>query len=339
MFQCSHGRFCNRRKKSANSRDQFATLKDNRTTLEEFDMTNKSNQIVNNNIPFVVYFGWSEKKADDEIAAHIDAYMSCGKSSFTLTGDMMRELLDHPERVETVLDIFRSRGASCRCAHSDWGEGNELSLPFEGDRKRMIERTTRMLELAAMFGADTCAFHAETWSNDSFRPRTREQWRDYINGGLEKLLPAAEKYRVVIALENIWSQMSMPDELNGFLERFNSPWLGLCFDIGHANVVSASGSRSCSWMPWTCKDFGEVPWSDTILDEMLPNIVTCHLHDNATDTDSHDIPGRGSIDWKTSMQKLMTSAPRLLSLQHEVSPSHGYSAETILAAFAKVGIV
>lgn len=302
-------------------------------------MTDKSSPKVNKDIPFVGYFGWSEKKAEDEIASQIDAYMSCGKSLFTLTSDMMRELLDHPERVETILDIFRSRGASCRCAHADWGEGNELSLPFEGDRKRMIERAARMLELAAMFGADTCAFHAETWSNDRFRPRTCGQWRDYINDGLEKLLPSAEKHGVVIALENIWSQISMPKELNGFVERFHSPWLGLCFDSGHANVVSASGSRSCNWMPWACKDFGEVPWSDTILDEMLPNIVTCHLHDNATDTDSHDIPGHGSIDWKTTMQKLMTSAPRLRSLQHEVSSSFGYPAETILAAFAEIGIV
>ena len=302
-------------------------------------MADPNVKIINHNIPFIAYFGLSEKKTDAEIAARIEDYQSCGKSFFTLTGDMMRELLDHPERVGTVLDIFKNRGASCRCAHSDWGEGNELSLPFEGDRKHMIERTTRMLELAAMFGADTCAFHAETWSNDSFRPRTREQWRAYIDDGLEKLLPFAEKYRVVIALENIWSQMSMPDELNGFVERFDSPWLGLCFDIGHANVLSASGSRSCGWMPWACKDFGGIPWSDTILDEMLPNIVTCHLHDNATDTDSHDIPGHGSIDWETSMQKLMTSAPRLLSLQHEVSGSFGYSAGTVLEAFAKVGIV
>ena len=301
-------------------------------------MINSNRNTINGKIPFAAYFSLSKEKTDAEIIAHIEDYQSCGKDLFTLSSDLMRELLDHPERVETVLGIYKSRGASCRCAHSDWGEGNELSLPFEGDRKRMIERTTRTLELSAMFGADTCAFHAETWSNDTFRPRTREQWRAYIDDGLEKLLPAAEKYKVVIALENIWSQMSMPDELNGFVERFKSPWLGLCFDIGHANVVSASGTRSCNWMPWACKDFGEVPWSDTILDEMLPNIVTCHLHDNATDTDSHDIPGHGNIDWKTSMQKLMTSAPRLLSLQHEVSIAFGYSARTILDAFAKVGI-
>ena len=293
---------------------------------------------VNGDIPFVAYFGLAEEKTNAEIASQIEDYQSCGKNVFTLTSDLMIELLNHPERTEAVLGIFKSHGATCRCAHSDWGEGNELSLPFEGDRKRMIERCSRMLELSAMFGADTCAFHAETWSNDSFRPRTREQWRSYIDDALEKLVPVAEKYKVVIALENIWSQMSMPDELNGFVERFKSPYLGLCFDIGHANVCSASGTRSCGWMPWACKDFGEVPWSDTILDEMIPNIVTCHLHDNATDTDSHDIPGHGNIDWATGMRKIMT-APRLVSLQHEVAYTFGYNAQTILDAFAAVGIL
>ena len=292
---------------------------------------------VNGDIPFVVYFGLSEEKTDAEIAAHIEDYQSCGKNQFTLAADLMRELLDNEGRVDTVLGIYQSHGAVCRCAHSDWGEGNEISLPFEGDRKRMLERCSRMLELTAMFGGDTCAFHAETWSNDSFRPRTREQWRSYIDASLEVLLPVAERCKVVIALENIWSQMAMPDELCGFQERFPSPYLGFCFDIGHANVLSASGSRSCSWMPWACKDFGEIPWQDGILDRMLPNIVTCHLHDNATDTDSHDIPGHGNIDWKGNMQKIMT-APRLLSLQHEVAQSFNYPARTIIDAFAAVGI-
>ena len=300
-------------------------------------MANENAKIINGDIPFVGYLGLSEKWTEAEIVARIEDYQSCGKSLFTLSADLMRELLDHPERTETILKIFQSRGAICRCAHSDWGEGNEISLPFDGDRKRMLERNARILELTALFGGDTCAFHAETWSNDSFRPRTREQWRSYIDDSLEKLLPVAERCKVVIALENIWSQMSMPDELNGFVARFNSPWLGLCFDIGHANVCAASGTRSCGWMPWACKDFGEVPWSDTILDEMLPNIVTCHLHDNATDTDSHDIPGHGNIDWATGMRKIMTS-PRLVSLQHEVAHSFGYSAKTILDAFAAVGI-
>ncbi len=292
---------------------------------------------INGDIPFVAYFSLSEKKTDAEIAAHIEDYMACGKNLFTLSSDLMQELLDHPERVAGIKSIYVQHGAICRCAHSTWGEGNELSLPFEGDRKRMLRLAERQLELAAMFGADTCAFHAETWSNDSLRPRTAEQWCSYIDDALERLLPIAERYQVVIALENIWSQMSMPKELCGFVERFNSPYLGLCFDIGHANVLAASGTKSCGWMPWACKDFGEIPWNDNILEEMLPHIVTAHLHDNATDTDSHDIPGHGNINWAGKMAKLMT-APRLRSLQHEVAQSFNYDAKTILDAFAAKGL-
>ncbi|MBP5638850.1 MAG: sugar phosphate isomerase/epimerase [Victivallales bacterium] len=294
-------------------------------------------QSINGNIPFVVYFSLSEEKTDAEIAEHIEDYMGWGKNQFTLSSDLMQELIDHEERVKAVKGIYEKHGATCRCAHSTWGEGNELSLPFDGDRKRMLRLAERQLELAATFGADTCAFHAETWSNDSLRPHTAEQWRSYINDSLEKLLPIAERYNVIIALENIWSQMAMPEELCGFVERFNSSYLGLCFDIGHANVLAASGTRSCSWMPWACKDFGTIPWDDDVLDKMLPHIVTAHLHDNATDTDSHDIPGHGNIDWETNMTKLM-KAPRLRSLQHEIAQSFHYPAKTILDAFAAKGI-
>lgn len=286
-------------------------------------------------IPFVAYFSLEDEWNEAKIAAHIKDYLSCGQSLLTLSSDMMRELLDHPKHVAPLKKLFDSYGVSCRCAHADWGEGVELALPFDGDRQRMLDRTTRMLELTAQFGGDTCAFHAEPWSNDSFRPRTPDQWRSYVDDALEHLVPVAERCGVILALENIWTPLAMPDELNGFTQRFPSPFLGLCFDVGHANVMSASGTRSCSWLPWACKDYPEIIFDDDILDKMLPNIVTAHLHDNASDTDSHDIPGHGTIKWKAVMSKLKT-APRLRSLQHEVSQSFHYSARTIMDAFAAV---
>ena len=288
---------------------------------------------MNQNPPFVGYFSLPENdKSDSQIVKGLEDNLSCGQSLLTLSSDLMHELLEHPERVSSVKKLYTERGATCRCAHSDWGEGNEMSLPFEGDRKRMIELTKRTLELTAEFGGDTCAFHAETWSNESLRPRTLDQWRSYIDDALEAVLPVAERCGVIIALENIWTEIASPEELNGFVERFKTPWLGLCFDAGHANVMSASGKRCCGWLPWACRDTGVIPFDDHILDKMLPNIVTVHLHDNASDTDSHDIPGHGNIDWKTVMGKLKT-APRLRSYQHEVSISFGYSARTILDAF------
>ena len=102
------------------------------------------------NPPFVGYFSLPENdKSDRQIVKSLEDNLSCGQSLLTLSSDLMHELLEHPERVSTVKKLYTEHGASCRCAHSDWGEGNEMSLPFEGDRKRMIERVKRTLELTA----------------------------------------------------------------------------------------------------------------------------------------------------------------------------------------------
>ena len=91
--------------------------------------------------PFVGYFSLPENdKSDRQSVKGLEDNLSCGQSLLTLSSDLMHELLEHPERVSSVKKLYTERGASCRCAHSDWGEGNEMSLPFEGDRKRMIER-------------------------------------------------------------------------------------------------------------------------------------------------------------------------------------------------------
>ena len=75
-------------------------------------------QSINNDIPFVVYFSLSDNKSDAEIAEHIEEYMVCDKSLFTLSSDLMQELIDHDKRVETIKGIYDQHGASCRCAHS-----------------------------------------------------------------------------------------------------------------------------------------------------------------------------------------------------------------------------
>lgn len=287
-------------------------------------------------IPFVSYIGFEQEITEELLAAKIEEYLACGQRLFTLTSNMMTELIDHEEHVKPFKDVFAKYGVSCLCAHGEWNEGKEISLPFDGDRKCMLERVKRSIELTAEFGGKVIALHAENWSNDNFRPRTLEQWQSYINDGLEKMLPVAEKNNVILCLENIWSQLSMPDVLNGFIRRFPSTFLGLCYDAGHANVLKATGTRACSWMPWACNDFGCVPWNDNILDQMLPNIVMTHLHDNATDTDSHDLPGHGNIDWNTVVSKL-ADAPRLIANQDEVSTQFHYSARTVLDAFAKIG--
>lgn len=50
---------------------------------------------------------------------------------------------------------------------------------------------------------------------------------------IEKLLPLAERFSVRLAVENHGGISSNPHFLVGLVEKFNSPFLGLCADFGH----------------------------------------------------------------------------------------------------------
>ena len=70
---------------------------------------------------------------------------------------------------------------------------------------------------------------------------------------------------------------------------------------------------------WKTKLNMEPQWDDKILEKMLPHVVTCHIHDNKGDTDSHRIPGWGNVDWQ-HITGLLKQAPRLKCIQSEVLP-------------------
>ena len=287
-----------------------------------------------NDVVFVDYFSF-ENITLERMRPRLEELAENGVRLISLSGNMMKRLADHPEDVPAMHRLLDEFGITCHDAHGLWRDGEELTLPFEGDRKRMISRVARTLELAAEFGGRTLTIHTTTWANSTFEARPLEQWREYIADGLEHLIPVAERLGVCIAMENIWGPCDTPLELAACAKRFDSPYLGLCYDAGHANVMSASGVRTWACLPWIWEKYGEVQWFDNALDIMLPYVVTAHLHDNKTDEDSHDMPGRGTIDWQNMVPKLL-SAPRLISVQSEVSTAHGYSVREIRESFKAV---
>ncbi len=285
-------------------------------------------------VVFVDYFSY-ENITLERMRPRLEELASNGVRLISLSGDMMKRLADHPEDVPAMHRLLNEFGITCHDAHGLWRDGEELTLPFEGDRKRMISRVARTLELAAEFGCRTLTIHTTTWANSTFKPRPLEQWREYIADGLEHLIPVAKRLGVCIAMENIWGPCDTPLELAAYARQFDSPFFGLCYDAGHAHVMSASGVRTWGCLPWIWDGYGEVQWFDNALDIMLPYVVTAHLHDNLTDADSHELPGKGTIDWHAMVPKLF-SAPRLISVQSEVSTALGYSVRQIRDAFKAV---
>ena len=71
------------------------------------------------------------------------------------------------------------------------------------------------------------------------------------------------------------------------LEKFNSPYLGVCFDTGHANLT------------------GRFKEEFLILKD---KIFTFHIHDNDGKSDSHLALGEGNIQWEKILKLLPKNA-------------------------------
>jgi sugar phosphate isomerase/epimerase len=104
---------------------------------------------------------------------------------------------------------------------------------------------------------------------------------------------------VRILLENIPNELSTPDKLVEFIHTAHFEDVGICFDFGHAHMLSSVAEA---------------------FEIVKPHVRSTHVHDNAKDKDSHLWPGQGSINWKEAME-LLRSAPNtpplLLEIEHD----------------------
>jgi sugar phosphate isomerase/epimerase len=110
---------------------------------------------------------------------------------------------------------------------------------------------------------------------------------------LEHLRAFARPLGVTLLVENTPNDLATPERLKELLKALHYPDLGVCFDTGHAHLMSSVHQA-----------FG-------VLED---RICSTHVHDNRRDRDSHLWPGEGNIDWAQTMQSLRRAAqsPALL---------------------------
>ena len=155
-----------------------------------------------------------------------------------------------------------------------------------------------------------------------------------MRDAIEKLLPEAEKCNIIICIENSMSRAACPRRVVQLKSEFDSPYLGLCYDSGHAHQLDAARDLSDSVIHkfWQTVGVATPEWDDQTLERMLPDIVNCHLHDNDGSEDSHRIPGNGTINWNKIMP-LLKRAPKLQVIQCEVLRRPGETAVEICQKF------
>lgn len=200
--------------------------------------------------------------------------------------------------------------------HAPWGPGHDITITDTVRRPYMIAEHQTLLQLAGDLGVPTYTVHPH--AGFVATERNDEQLHRNAVEALEQLLPWAEKSRVAIAIENNFTPTTTAERLLAMMAPFSSPWLGLCYDSGHAHILESAPGKSFSDIApighWALYPHEFIEGQ---LELMAPELVTCHLHDNNGLSDAHLTPGLGTIDWSRVMG-VISKSPRMMEMHCEV---------------------
>jgi sugar phosphate isomerase/epimerase len=119
--------------------------------------------------------------------------------------------------------------------------------PDPAERQRAIDHTTHCIELASRLGISCIRLNSGRWGTiESFDElmkvkgeepplpgHTDDEAFRWCIESINDCLPTAEKYGVILALENHWGLTTDPDHLLRIYKAVDSPWLGINMDTGN----------------------------------------------------------------------------------------------------------
>ena len=252
----------------------------------------------------------------------LDGLVRGGAQAIEIFG--ARQHLDYVNRkqhVREIADWFRTSGVPLHSVHSpmytDYEMGRTGTPPVNiaaTDRAQRVEamdEIKRALELAEQIPFRFLVQHIGT-GDESFSEKKLEAAMTSV----EHLRAFAKPLGVRILLENIPNELSTPDRLVEFIQITHFDDIGICFDVGHAHIMSTV---------------------EQAFETMKAHIRSTHVHDNGKDRDSHLWPGNGSIDWKQTME-LLRSAPHTPPLLLEIEADEKVNpVEKMKETFEKFG--
>lgn len=177
----------------------------------------------------------------------------------------------------------------------DAKEGKWISISSrkEEERQKTLGEIKEVMDVMCVFGADIMALHCGLKINREGNDPPKAFYKS-----IDELLNHAEKKRVRIALENAPNEYSTTQKILGIVKEYDSKSLGLCLDLGHANVIE-----------------------DPVLaiKTASGHILSIHASDNDGTEDSHHAPFFGNIKWKKVREALALAGydgPFILELRN-----------------------
>jgi len=198
--------------------------------------------------------------------------------------------LNAPEQklLETKKTL-ESAGIQIHSVHAPFGNKDNLIALDSKVRKQAIQRHKKLLSQLSIAGVGIMVFHIGTVENE----RHESSAFSIAAESLSSLAKAAEKYQVILALENTPIGNAFPrglctdsQILLKLLKKIDSSYLKVCFDTGHAHL-----GEKREKIKEAIKNLSD--W-----------IVAIHIQDNGGDADRHLQPGYGTIDWDDFIKAL-----------------------------------
>lgn len=147
--------------------------------------------------------------------------------------------LDSSEsQCRTIADAADQAGIAIQSVCSGIYWSRAIGDADAANREKAIDDLRRMIRIASWLGAKTLLVIPGA-VDVFFLPDRPTQPYDQVWGhavtGLRAVLPDAEAHGVRLGIENVWSKFLMsPMELAGFIDFFESPWVGAYVDVGNA---------------------------------------------------------------------------------------------------------
>jgi hexulose-6-phosphate isomerase len=209
-----------------------------------------------------------------------------------------------PAAVRRLGDAARAAGVAIASLWvSQPLSANPLNSPDAAVRAKGVEAVKKLIEHAALLGAGAMlVVPGRLGSGAKFQYGYQDTW-DRVTAEMRKLVPFAEKAKVILTPENVWNKFLVsPLEMRAFVDQFKSPWIGTHFDTG--NIMQYGYPQ------------------DWIL-TLGPRIKRVHVKDYKLSARAEQ--GRfvdlleGDVDWKETMAALVKVGYRGF-----ISPEIGY---------------
>jgi sugar phosphate isomerase/epimerase len=245
----------------------------------------------------------------------LDKMVSGGAEAIEVFGARGHFNYSDRQHVREIANWFRSTGISFHSMHAPMHGDDEfgrsgapplnIAAVEKRDRIAAMDEIKRAIEVAEQAPFQFLVQHIGV-SGESATGQKQEA----AMTSLEHLRAFAKPLGVQLVVENIPNDLSTPEALVELLREAHFTDIGACFDVGHAHMAP-----------------GISPAFETLKGLMR----TTHVHDNDQQRDSHLWPGKGTIDWKNTME-LLRSAPQVPALVLEIEGVEGEDVSGMMAA-------